>query len=81
MVSSAIDMDLSIPTLISLLSRSANFSFVSGSSERPRAFKNLKRVPAVASIDNSFTDPTFFKTPISAIDLTPSTMIMLDFDF
>jgi len=40
-VSSAIAMDSPIPTPSSLLSRYSNFSLVSGSSERPRALKNL----------------------------------------
>jgi len=77
-VSSAIAMDSPIPTPSSLLSRSSNFSFVCGSSERPRALKNLKRISADASIDSSYTVPTFLKTSISAVDLTPSIIITLD---
>jgi len=41
MDSSAIAMDSPIPTPSSQLSRSSNFSYVAGSSERPRELKNL----------------------------------------
>ena len=54
-------MDSFIPMPSSLLSLSLNFSGVSGSSERPLAFKKLKRVSVDAVIAKSFTMPIFLE--------------------